>query len=258
MWVNSKGYLILWGRLERKGLIAAEECLEITEIRGIRTMAHGNGSWWFKSEADPSSCDRLKDGLNKLLARKAEINPDLPDLHRTESSCHFALSWVSVVLWPLQHPLQFNCDLSCSVRESSAVGLIHHTHFGACPIPPSSAWRWANPQPVIYSTGYQLLLLLCVKKALVKLPKLQSDLSQLFDMKVRLRMRVHLRARVWVPAAARGQVPQHPQRSARLSAWVTSKEEPHGATWHWAGLKHSRVQPTLVCKEMAWPHGALS
>lgn len=34
---------MLWGRLERKGVIAAEECLAITEIKGIRTIVYGAG-----------------------------------------------------------------------------------------------------------------------------------------------------------------------------------------------------------------------
>lgn len=34
---------MLWGRLERKGVIAAEECSAVTEIRGIRTMLYGAG-----------------------------------------------------------------------------------------------------------------------------------------------------------------------------------------------------------------------
>lgn len=67
----------------------------------------------------------------------AEINLALPDLQRTEQSHHFALSWVSLPLQPLRHPLQFNRDLSCGVRESS-LGLVHHTRFHVCPIPPAS------------------------------------------------------------------------------------------------------------------------
>lgn len=34
---------MLWGRLGRKGVIAAEECLAITEIRSFRTMVYGTG-----------------------------------------------------------------------------------------------------------------------------------------------------------------------------------------------------------------------
>lgn len=65
----------------------------------------------------------------------AEINLALPDLQRTEQSHHFALSWVSLLLQPLRHPLQFNRDLSCGVAESSTVGLVHHSHFLRLPNP---------------------------------------------------------------------------------------------------------------------------
>lgn len=105
-------------------------------------MVYGTGSQWFKSEANPSSCDRLKTGLSKLLAGMAEINPALPDLQKTELRYRFALSWVSLLSQPCQHP----CDISCGVAENAVVGLVHHTHFYACPIPLASVWCWAHNQ----------------------------------------------------------------------------------------------------------------
>lgn len=49
--------------------------------------------------------------------------------------------------------------------------------------------------------------------------------------------------------AARGQVPQHPQRSAQFSARAAGEEELHCASCHRAGLKHSGAQPASVYKE---------